>query len=249
MELAGGITALVPPVPGVVFTTRLGGVSEAPYDSLNLSTATGDDPSSVAANRARVAEALGISASWSTARQVHGCEVLVTGPGAWPRGAAADGLLSTEEGRPVVSLIADCVPIALTGPGMVGVVHAGWRGLCSGVIAAAVTRAHSLTSGPVAGWIGPCIGPCCFAVGQDVPAAFAAGHPGAPDCTTMRTGQLAFDLRAAAAFALERAGAVVESGWCVPCTACDPRFFSHRRDARRAGTTGRQGLIAWRPSR
>jgi len=144
-----------------------------------------------------------------------------------------------EKGRPVAVLVADCVPIALTGPGLAGAVHAGWRGLCRGVIEAAAVAA-----GPGAcAWIGPCIGPCCFEVGPEVPAEFAAGHPDVPDCSEVVDGTLRFDLRRAAAFALRAAGVGVAEAMGIPCTSCDPRFFSYRRDG---PTTGRQALVTWR---
>ena len=239
VELQDGLTVLMPPIPGVVFTTRLGGTSALPFASLNLSTSVGDDPASVAANRRRVSEALGISPEWAMARQVHGCDVAVAGKaGETPE---ADALVVTAQDLPVAVLVADCVPIALGGPGVAGAVHAGWRGLCRGVVGAAVAAAGA----GVTAWIGPCIGPCCFEVGPEVPARFAAAHPEAPGCSEVVGGTLRFDLRRAAALALVAAGATVAADPEVPCTSCDPRFFSHRGDR---GTTGRQAVVTWRPS-
>ena len=245
--LGGGLHGLVAPVTGatVVFTTRRGGVSRAPFDSLNLSSATGDEPADVDCNRRAVSAALGIPAGWATARQVHGCAVAVTGAGGVAP-AEADAIVTTEPGTPVAILTADCVPIALAGAGVVAAVHAGWRGLCRGVVAAGAERARAAGGGSaLEGWIGPCIGPCCYEVGPEVPEAFAARYPQAPDCRVMVGGSLHFDLRAASATALAGAGVRLTGPVDVPCTACDRRFFSHRRDAAQSGTTGRQALIAW----
>lgn len=226
-------------------STRLGGVSPAPYDSLNLSLATGDRPERVAANRQRLSGALGIPAAWALARQVHGCGVLVDPPGTGT-GAEADAVVVHRPGRPAAVLVADCVPIALVGDGVAAAVHAGWRGLCAGVIEAAVA-ATGTPPGALTAWIGPCIGPCCYEVGPEVPEAFVARRPGAPACTRPVGGATHFDLPAAAAWVLGRAGVAVTASGEWACTACDPRFFSHRRDARGGGTTGRQGLLVWVP--
>ena len=223
----------MPPAGGIAFATR---------DAGNLSFAGGADPDLVAGNRRRLSEALRIPAAWTSARQVHGRGVLdadVCAAG----GVEADALTSRATGRPIAVLVADCVPIALTGPGVVAAVHAGWRGICRGVIGAAVAAMGRLPSPPVA-WIGPCIGPCCYEVGPEVPAEFAAAHPGAPDCCTTLGSSRHFDLRRAAAYALEGAGAWVAGDLDPPCTRCDTRFFSHRRDA----TPSRQALVAWVPA-
>jgi YfiH family protein len=241
-RLEGGIAVLVPPLPGVVFTTRGGGCSPPPFSSLNLSTAVGDAEVAVAENRRRLSEALRIPRSWVTARQVHGCGVATVANVSTERQPPeADALIAARDDPPVVMLVADCVPVALVGTGVTAVVHAGWRGLSRGVVEAAVHR----VGGSPAAWIGPCIGPCCYEVGPEVPAQFATAHPGAPDCSAVVEGSLRFDLRKAAMSALEAAGAEVFWGQEVPCTSCDPRFFSHRRDA---GRTGRQAVIAWRGS-
>ena len=125
-------------------------------------------------------------------------------------------------------LVADCLPVALAGPGAAGVVHAGWRGLSGGVLEAGVAAVGG--GGPVAAAIGPGIGPCCYEVGDDVRAVFG---------TSERT----LDLKAVARARLEAAG-VQEIHDCGLCTACEAeRFFSHRRDR---GVTGRQAGLAWR---
>ncbi|HYR61801.1 MAG TPA: polyphenol oxidase family protein [Actinomycetota bacterium] len=226
---------VVPPVPGVVFTTASCG---------NLSRAGGNDAAVATGNRRAVSEALGISPAWLTVRQVHGRGVLCAGepPGASPE---ADAIVVRTPGRPVAVLAADCVPIALAGSdaagqATAGAVHAGWRGLCRGVIEATAAAADPGPDSRLSAWIGPCIGPCCFEVGPEVPEAFAAGRPGAPDCCERVGARLHFDLRKAAAWVLGEAGVNV-GGWEVPCTCCDDRFFSYRRD----GTAQRQALVVW----
>jgi YfiH family protein len=211
-------------LPGAtaLFTTRRGGVSEGPYESLNVGLLTDDDPALVAANRERVRAQAG-AARLSQGRQVHGTRIAVDGEG----GAEADGQVTTHPGVAAIVLVADCLPVALAGPDAAGVVHAGWRGLAGGVLEAGVA---AVGRGPVTAAIGPGIGPCCYEVGDDVRAVFAS---------TQRT----LDLKAVARARLQAAG-VQEVHDCGLCTACDARrFFSHRRDR---GVTGRQAGLAWR---
>jgi len=223
---------LVPPSPGIAFTTGLAG---------DLSLSSGD-PAGAAANRTRVSDALGIPDTWATARQVHGRSVVCVGTDD-VKVPEADAVVVRQPDRPVAVLVADCVPIALAGPGVAAAVHAGWRGLCAGVIEAAVAAAQprDSSSGGLSAWIGPCIGPCCFEVGPEVPERFARGHPDAPDCTERVGASLRFDLRKAGAAVLEASGVEVAGNLDAPCTCCDHRFFSHRRD----GTPDRQALITW----
>jgi YfiH family protein len=223
-----GLMVLVPPAPGIVFTTRLAG---------NMSLSSGD-PARAAANRTAVSQALGIPEEWTTARQVHGRAVLCADPPSVPV-TEADAIVVRQPHRPAAVLVADCVPIALSGPGVTAAVHAGWRGLCAGVIEAAVATAA--VSPGLSAWIGPCIGPCCYEVGAEVPERFVLTHPNAPDCCERVGETLHFDLRRAAAAVLEACGVAVAGDLDVPCTRCDPRFFSHRRD----GTPERQALVTW----
>ena len=208
----------------VVFSTRLGGVSEGPYASLNLGLLTGDGRPRVEENRRRLAEAAGVDPkrlSWP--RQVHGAEVVRANG----RGAEADAIWTDEPTIGLVVVTADCLPIALfrtRGTPAVGLVHAGWRGLAAGVVEAAVAA----VGGPLSAVVGPGIGPCCYEVGPEVAARFAERGP-------------TLDLRAAAERALRAAG-VDRVEHADLCTACDERrFFSHRRDR---GLTGRQGALA-----
>ena len=223
-------------VPGpyaVGFTTRDGGVSEGPFRSLNLGLMTDDRPEHVHENRRRAVVALdGQPDALALNRQVHGAGVVRARAGS--RGERTGDVLWTDErGLPVGALTADCVPIALvrvagSRPAL-AVVHAGWRGLLAGVVPAAVAA----LGGTVAAAVGPAIGPCCYELGEDVAgplrAAFGLG--------VVREGK--GDLPLAAERALRAAG-VARVDRLGSCTACDGRFFSHRRDA---GVTGRQGVL------
>jgi polyphenol oxidase len=216
---------LVIDLPGAtaLFTTRRGGVSQGPYASLNLGLLTEDEPDRVAANRERVRAHAGAQ-RLAQGRQVHGTRVVVDGQD----GEEADGQVTTRAGVAAIVLVADCLPVALAGPGAAGVIHAGWRGLSEGVLEAGVAAAGG--AGRVAAAIGPGIGPCCYEVGDDVRAVFG---------TSART----LDLKAVARERLRGAG-VTEVHDCGLCTACDAEcFFSHRRDR---GVTGRQAGLAWR---
>jgi YfiH family protein len=216
-------------LPGgtALFTTRHGGVSEGPYASLNLGSHTDDDPAAVAANRQRASALAG--RPLAAVHQVHGTDVVAAGDAV----ADADALLETDGRAPLV-LVADCVPIVLVTPEGVGAVHAGWRGLHGGIVANSVRALRDLGATRIAAAIGPCIGPCCYEVGDELRAAFG---------TTGRT----LDLPGIAAAQLAAAGVdeVHAAGMCTSCTERDgaPLFFSHRRDR---GVTGRQAGMAWR---
>ena len=217
--------------PGVraAFTCRLGGVSEAPYDSLNLSSFVGDADDRVSANRERALVAAGLNGtSIALVKQVHGDRIIEAEGRSGVLGEG-DGVAAKRGGGAACVMSADCVPVLLAGSDQVIAVHAGWRGLVGGVLDRALERL-----GPVsAAWIGPSIKGCCYEVGSDVIDAFEeAGLP---------TLSGSVDPGAAAARILTRAG-VDGFALATECTSCDPRFFSHRRD----GITGRQGgLIAW----
>ena len=218
----------------VVFSTREGGVSEGPFASLNLGRATADEPERVDENRRRLcAEAGATPEALAMNYQHHSADVLKALPGS--RGERGDGLWTDDPGLPVLALAADCLPIAVArangaGPAL-AVLHAGWRGLLSGIATSGVA---ALGGGRAAAIVGPGIGPCCYDVGEEVAAPFRAAF--GPD--VVRGGKL--DLWSAAERALRAAGcAQVER--IDLCTACNPdRFFSHRRDD---GVTGRQGVL------
>jgi polyphenol oxidase len=220
-------------LPGgrALFTTRRGGVSEGPYASLNLGRWTDDEPAAIEDNRKRLAAILDRPLDDVVQQcQVHGTTVLrVTAP-AEPQDA--DGQATTLRDTALLVLTADCLPIALVGPDAVAIVHAGWRGLASGVIDAGMGAVRELDpSGRIAAAIGPGAGGCCYEVGDEVRAAFGA---------TGRT----VDLKAIARERLAAAGVaeIHDTGLCTICS--DPSlFFSHRRDR---GLTGRQAGVVWR---
>jgi polyphenol oxidase len=216
----------------VAFSTRRGGVSEAPFDTLNLGRLTADDEARVAENRRRLAAEVGTDPELLRFnKQVHGANVRRAGR----LGEPGDGLWTDTPGEPVLVFTADCLPVALvrTGnPPAVAALHVGWRGLLAGIVQSGVAA----LGGELAAAIGPGIGPCCYEVGEEVARPYRErfGDDVAPN------GRL--DLWTAAERALNAAG-VADVHRTDLCTSCNPElFFSHRRDA---GRTGRQGMVAY----
>jgi hypothetical protein len=220
----------------VVFTTRRGGVSEGPYASLNLGRKSGDEVERADENRRIACASIGADVEKLALNyQVHSDRVLQAAAGS--RGEHADGLWTEEPGLPVLAMSADCLPIALVRMGgarpAVAVLHAGWRGLLAGIVAAG---ARALGDDGLAAAIGPAIGPCCYEVGEEVAAPYRERF-GDDVLAGSR-----LDLWTSAERALRAAG-VEHVERFDRCTACEPdTFFSHRRDA---GRTGRQGVIAY----
>jgi purine-nucleoside/S-methyl-5'-thioadenosine phosphorylase / adenosine deaminase len=221
----------------VVFTTREGGVSDGPFASLNLARMSGDAPEHVEENRRRVCAAVGSDpARLAMNRQRH--TTLVHRAHAGARGEPGDGLWTDEPGLPMLKLTADCVPIAIArrnGRPALAVLHAGWRGLLEGIVAAGV---HALGEGPLAAAVGPAAGPCCYEVGPVVAERFADRFGSA----VLHERRL--DLWACAERGLRAAG-VAQVERIDVCTVCNPeRFFSHRRSGRRRGAQGVVGVVA-----
>ena len=224
----------------VAFTTRLGGVSEGPFESLNLGILTEDDPDRVVENRRRVCEALGADAETATmAWQVHGSAVTEARPRGILRRTVferCDGLWTDRPGQAMALLTADCYPVVLAranGEPALCVLHIGWRGVLAGIVESGVA---ALGGGALAAAIGPGIGVCCYEVGAEVSEPF--GRRFGADVVV--DGRL--DLGRATESALRAAG-VERIERIGGCTACEPgRFFSHRRDR---GRTGRQGVVAY----
>lgn len=225
------------------FSTRLHGVSEPPFDSLNLGLLTDDDEEAVKENRRRLVSALGLAPYQVVfARQVHGID-LIEHPtelrGSFrtayvqkePRNGVpeADGhVVRSPDTAPLV-FVADCLPVALSGPQGVAMVHAGWRGLAGGILAAGAEAVGATSAA-----IGPGIGPCCYEVGEEVLGAFS-------ELDGVAEGRM-LDLPEVARQLLARAGVerVESAGLCTSCE--EELFFSHRRDR---GRTGRQAGISW----
>jgi YfiH family protein len=217
----------------VAFTTRIGGVSEGVYATLNLTRGTGDDAARVEENRRLACEALGLpSERLAFNRQVHSPTVHRAGP--TTRGLPGDGLWTDEPRVPLLAMSADCLPIAIVrteGPRAIAVLHAGWRGLSEGVVAEGV---KALASSSLAAVVGPAIGPCCYEVGPEVSELF--------DDDLTVDGKL--DLWSAAERAL-RAGGVERVERVDLCTRDYPQlFFSHRRDGLARGVQGVIGAVA-----
>ena len=220
----------------VAFTTRVGGVSEGPYTSLNLGRKSGDEPARADENRRIACAEIGADvAKLALNFQVHSTRVLRAKPAM--RGEHADGLWTDEPGLPILAMSADCLPIALVRANgtnrAVAVLHAGWRGLLAGIVAAG---RDALGGGELQAAIGPAIGPCCYEVGEEVAAPYRERFGD----DVVHEGTL--DLWTSAERALRAAG-VARVHRFDRCTACEPEtFFSHRRDA---GRTGRQGVISY----
>lgn len=245
------------PVPGRVrarMSWRTGGVSRTPWDGLNLGDHVGDDPVAVAHNRARWAAHLGARPVYL--QQVHGAQ-LVRLDAASPHGLVADACLTRETGLACTILVADCLPLLLCDAQgrWVAAAHAGWRGLAGqgghGVIESVVAAglAEGSAAEDIRVWLGPCIGPAAFEVGPEVREAFMAADAAAALCFVPQGDRFLADLPGLARQRLARLGIRQVHGhdgtpeWCTVTQAS--RFFSHRRDARILGASGRLAASIW----
>ncbi len=257
-------TTLLEPVPGLrgvtgepwtgvrYFSTwRVGGVSLAPRDSLNLGTHVGDDPAAVRENRARLRRALPDEPLWL--EQVHGTAVFDANATSTPGFdvaivPCADAAVTAQRGRPLAIMTADCLPVVLADAAgtVLGVAHAGWRGLVAGVLENTLDalRRRAPQARGWRAWIGPGIGPQAFQVGPEVRAAFLDQDAGSADFFVLQTEhdeRWLADLAGLARARLLRAGvARVESSGECTWTQAD-RYFSHRRDP----GSGRQATLAY----
>jgi YfiH family protein len=230
------------PAARAAFSTRVGGVSEAPYEALNVAILTGDERESVRENRRRLASGLGREpVGVVMGRQVHGVELRTHDQPQEPR-VYADVVRSPDQVdaqstanpdlTPLV-MVADCLPVAMAGPGGVVMAHCGWRGLAGGIVAKAVAAVRAESAA-----VGPGIGPCCYEVGDEVRSEFE-------DLDGVAKGRM-LDLTAVATALLGRAG-VRSTEASGLCTSCNPElFYSHRRDRER---TGRQAGLVWMETR
>ncbi|HET9153875.1 MAG TPA: polyphenol oxidase family protein [Solirubrobacterales bacterium] len=229
------------------FSTRLGGVSGPPFESLNLGVLTEDAEAAVTENRRRLAGALGRDPDQVVfALQVHGTRLIDHSEGSnasrgsfvrhsrtkEPRDglAEADGHVVREPGQAPLVFVADCLPVVLYGPGGLAMVHAGWRGLAGGIVELAAQAVAATAAA-----IGPGIGPCCYEVGEEVRDAFGDLGAGVARERMLDLPEVA--LRKLAQSGVEQ---VEAAGLCTSCES--GLFFSHRRDR---GRTGRQAGIAW----
>ena len=217
-------------------------MSAPPFHWANVGYGRGDDPAAVTENRRRVGSALGGRAAdtsaWVSLHQVHGATVVaVDSPEPGAASIAADASVTTDPEAVLVILTADCGPVALVAPGVVGAVHAGWRGLAAGVVEAAAAAVAERSTGPVQAVLGPCVHPCCYEF-SSVDLDPIADRLGAEVVSKTRAGRPALHVPRAVRAALRRA-AVVDVTDVGVCTACSPDHFSHRRD----GHTGLQAML------
>ena len=225
-------------------TTRVGGVSAAPFDTLNLGIGAPDgprdDPASVGTNRDIVGASLPGPPAWLS--QVHGADV-VDIDARYAGVPVADAAVTRTPERPLVVLVADCLPVMLAARdgSVIGLAHAGWRGLAAGVVERTV-EAMRIAPADLCAWLGPCIGPSAFEVGDDVRDAFVTHDAAAADAfVPRRPGKWLADLPALTRMRL-RAVDVVSCGGGDRCTVTEPaHFYSYRRD----GATGRFGAFLW----
>jgi len=179
---------------------------------------------------------------WTLLRQVHGPRAIVVEEPGGATGEPADAAVTAESGAALAVLTADCAPVALGSPeGILGVVHAGWRGTRAGVVEAAVTAMRRLGATRVEAVLGPCIHACCYSFGDDDLAGMASRY-GEAVRSTDRSGAPALDLPAAVRIALHNAGAKVVGDASV-CTGCSPSYWSWRA----AKTPRRQATVVWKP--
>ncbi len=224
-----------------VATTRIGGVSKNPYNTFNLATHVGDDPQAVAANRAQLRAALKLPAEPLWLRQIHGVTVV---DAALAKGEPeADGAYATKPGAVCAVLTADCLPVLLCDRRgtKVAALHAGWRGLASGVIEAGM-KALGVPGSELMAWLGPAIGPEAFEVGKEVRDAFIAHDSTANGAFQPQAGgKYIADIYRLARQRLAALGVTAVYGGGL-CTVRDrARFYSYRRD----GVTGRMAALIW----
>lgn len=245
------------------FTTRTGGFSEPPFDSLNLGLHVGDPLRTVVDNRRLVCESLGFTlGDWVSGEQSHGVNVAVVGKEDAGRGAisvetaipATDGLISGTPGLLLAACFADCVPVFFVDPAVpaVGIAHAGWRGTLGGIVERMVERFQTAFGTPpqrLKVWLGPSIGPCCYQVEPSLAEQFdrlpAVSGQAAVE---RRDGACWLDLKLVNRLRLLAAG-IVETNIDVSrlCTSCESKlFFSHRKEGPRTGRMA--ALIGISPS-
>lgn len=228
---------------GALSTDRQGGVSGAPFESLNLGLHVGDEPEAVEENRRRVREAAGGAVRFAWLEQVHGVRVV---DAATVSGAVeADGSVSRTPGVACVVMTADCLPVLFCDRAgtVVGAAHAGWRGLVAGILEATVEQ-MGVDPGEILAWLGPAIGPGAFEVGPEVREAFLERDQGAAGCfrpsPANSEDRWVADLYGLARRRLWAVGVEDISGGGA-CTFEGERYFSYRRD----GRTGRMASAIW----
>jgi YfiH family protein len=228
-----------PPQVRACVTTRAGGVSLPPYAALNLATHVGDAPDAVAENRRRLVESLDLPTAPRWLSQVHGTQCVDAATTA--SGVQGDASYALRPGLVCAVLTADCLPVLLCdrAGSRVAAVHAGWRGLRDGVVAAALRRLDCPPRELLA-WIGPGIGTDAYVVGAELRRDFLALDHGNASCFEQRADGWHADLAGLAERQLASAGVTSISSSNL-CTLHDERFYSYRRD----GVTGRFASLVW----
>lgn len=220
-------------------TTRRGGVSAAPYDSLNLGEHVGDEPLKVAHNRMLLSHLLPSEPVWL--EQVHGA--LVVNADTASCLPMADACTARHRASVCVVMTADCLPVLLCDKqgSVVAAAHAGWKGLVAGVIEATV-QAMNVAPQNLMAWLGPAISQDAFEVGEEVRAAFVAAHPQAASAFAAgQSGKWLADIYALARTRLNALGITQIYGGNYCTYRENDKFFSYRRD----GKTGRMGTFIW----
>jgi polyphenol oxidase len=237
------------------------GASQPPFDAFNLGDHVGDDPNHVMANRHMLQVLLGAKPIYL--KQIHGTEVVSLTPKT-PQGTVADACITTEKKLACTIMVADCLPVLFTDieGRFIAAAHAGWRGLADGVLRQNIESIHAVASVNIAcnatkiiAWMGPCIGPAAFEVGSEVKAAFATSVPMSETMFKSigdpLSGKWLADLAGLARLQLKQLGLEKDqifgndssAEWC---TVNNPlRFFSHRRDAVKLGSSGRMAGCVW----
>lgn len=238
-----------PPNVRALVTTRDGGVSQAPYDSLNVAFHVGDDAPAVVENRRRLFATLNEIAPCGPPQwlqQVHGTVVIEAFNEPKKRAQLvpdADAVTTTQRGLPCVVMTADCLPVFFCNQSgtRVAVAHAGWRGLCHGVLENTLARFENPAE--VLCWLGPAIGPDAFEVGEDVRDAFLRADPAAASAFRSgdAPGKYLADLYELARQRLTRAGVGMINGGGLCTFRDEQRFYSYRRNSR----TGRMASVIW----
>ncbi|WP_411703586.1 purine nucleoside phosphorylase YfiH [Edaphovirga cremea] len=235
------------PAPATVkacSTLRAGGISLPPYDSLNLGTHVGDDPVSVQENRQRLVKYAHLPQMPHWLEQVHGTDVVRLASGQKTKGHfVADAVYSHQQQQVCAIMTADCLPVlfcSLAGD-EVAAAHAGWRGLCAGILESTIQQ-FSAPPSQIMAWLGPAIGPQKFEVGSEVRDAFMAQEPTANGAfVAQMNGKYLADIYHLARLRLRSVGVSQIYGGGL-CTVSDrSRFFSYRRDE----ITGRMASLIW----
>ncbi|MCG9697756.1 peptidoglycan editing factor PgeF [Shewanella sp. Isolate11] len=223
----------------LAFSERTSGVSQPPFDSLNLGEHVGDDPQAVLQNRRLLSLQLGLTSEPAWLTQVHGIDIVDLDS---DDNRTADGSVCRSTDHVCVVMTADCLPVLICDKQatQVAAVHAGWRGLCSGIIEAAVASFNA-PADELYVYLGPCIGADAFEVGSEVRQAFVSQHPQTSQYFIPQGDKYFGDLQGIACYRTQALG--VQHIYQLPhCTyRLSERYFSYRRDS----VTGRMASLIW----